>query len=83
MRLQASDVGLHLSSHALLLRDNTHPVTLDASCTPPKLFAAPEGEAAPFVIPYEHFSCEADVLRVLARGTRAFEALADPHMRNA
>lgn len=77
-RLRAIQLGLNLGPHCFTARE---PVTVvvDARTEPPVQLELP----ALGVVPREHCRTEADILRILARGTDDFEALYDPLYRNA
>jgi DNA polymerase mu len=80
-RLRAIHLGLNLGPHNLTVRETGEGATvvLDARCEPPRTISLPPLG----VVPNALVRTEADILRILARGTDDFEALSDPLNRNA
>jgi len=77
-RLRAIHLGLNLGPHNLTAREQTT-VILDARADPPRQMELPPLG----VLPQEHCQSEADILRILARGTDDFAGVYDPLCRNA
>ncbi|KAL1515165.1 hypothetical protein AB1Y20_004226 [Prymnesium parvum] len=81
MRLQAIKLGLRLTAHGIFA---------DAGKEPSKTVLLHAGVPAQVVqlgcfeeVPYSYVRTEADILRILARGTDDYNALIDPRNRNA
>ena len=77
-RLRAIHLGLNLGPHNITAREKVT-VMIDAHADSPlQIELPPLG-----VVPFDYCRTEADILRLLARGTDDFAALYDPLHRNA
>ena len=82
MRQRAKELGLYLSSHALIA---TPPTEHGSTATSTTVIAdgRPLQVRSLTEVPYEYVRSEEDILRIIAGGTNAFAALVDPVLRNA
>ena len=82
MRQRAKELGLYLSSHALIATPPTeHGST--ATCTTLIAGGRPLQVRSLTEVPYEYVRSEEDIMRILAGGTDQFRGLYDPMNRNA
>lgn len=82
MRQRAKELGLYLSSHALIATPSTEHGSTATSTT---VIADGRSVQVPSLteVPYEHIRSEEDIMRILAGGTDKFRGLYDPRDRNA
>lgn len=90
MRQRAKDMGLFLSSHALIATPNTALDKATAMSTHTNVVVRGREGGQQLIqvralteVPYEHLTSEKDILRILADGRDDFERIYDPTLRNA
>ena len=82
MRQRAKELGLYLSSHALIATPPTEQGST-ATCTTVIADGRPLQVRSLTEVPYEYVRSEEDIMRILAGGTDQFRGLYEPMNRNA